>query len=130
MSERNEEQRRKELFEQIQRLDDVIHVLESTANVWYPTDSKMWIVLLRARDKLKVPIEAEQAVLLKEVKEIDAAIAAKQKRFPAYVPVYFSCAQCGKTIQVSYTLSLVNRDLRACSRKCQKAYEAAHPDLQ
>lgn len=62
---------RKRLFKKINDLDNVIHILEATANTYYNPNDKMWNVLLRARDKVSKPIEEEKTRLYKEVENID-----------------------------------------------------------
>ena len=63
--------RRENIFEKIDHLDNVIHVLEATANAHYSPNDKMWDVLLKARDKISKPIEDEKKKLYKEVNELD-----------------------------------------------------------
>ncbi len=65
------EERRKEIFKKIDDLDDVVHILEATANVYYSSTDKMWNVLLKARDDVKKHIEKEKTELYKEVEILD-----------------------------------------------------------
>lgn len=66
---------RKQLFKKIDDLDNVIHVLEATANVHYSNmDKKLsegWKILLRSRDKLKPFIEKEKQEIYDLVKKKD-----------------------------------------------------------
>lgn len=66
---------RERLFKKIDDLDNVIHILEATANTYYCSNDKMWDVLLKARDKISKPIEDEKKMLYKKVEIID-----KQKK--------------------------------------------------
>jgi len=63
--------RRENIFEKIDHLDNVIHVLEATANSHYNPNDKMWNVLLKARDRVSKPIEDEKKRLYKEVEDLD-----------------------------------------------------------
>lgn len=50
----------------IEHLDNIIHVLEATANVHYSPDDMMWNILLRKRDELSPFINAEIERLYKQ----------------------------------------------------------------
>lgn len=39
--------------------DDIIHKLEATANHFYGPNDKMWNILLKTRDKLKIEFSKE-----------------------------------------------------------------------
>ena len=62
---------RERLFKKIDDLDNVIHILEATANTYYSSTDKMWNVLLKARDNVSKSIEDEQKMLYKEIEIID-----------------------------------------------------------
>lgn len=70
--------KRKQLFKKWDDLDNVIHVLEATANVYYSNLDKNlekgWKELLSARDRLKPFIESEIEKLRKEIDRIDIKI--------------------------------------------------------
>ena len=59
------------LFKKIDDLDNVIHILEATANTYYSPNDKMWDVLLKARDNVSKHIENEKKQLYKEVEILD-----------------------------------------------------------
>lgn len=65
------EEQRREIFKKIDDLDNIIHVLEATANIYYSPNAMMWNVLLKARDNLKKHIEKEKGKLYREVEDID-----------------------------------------------------------
>lgn len=56
-------EKREKIFKKIDHLDDVIHVLEATANTYYCPNDKMWNVLLKARDNVSKDIEKEKIKL-------------------------------------------------------------------
>ena len=62
--------RKDNIFKKIDDLDNVVHVLEATANVHYSPNDKMWNVLLKARDSVSSHIEKEKIQLYKEIDEI------------------------------------------------------------
>jgi len=64
-------EKREKIFKKIDDLDNVIHVLEATANVYYCPNDKMWNVLLRARDNVSKHIEKEKMKLYREVDVLD-----------------------------------------------------------
>ena len=70
----NWKEERENIFKKIDDLDNVVHVLEATANVYYSVNDKMWNILLKARDKIKVHIEKEKMKLYKivEIKDNEA----------------------------------------------------------
>jgi len=61
------EKTKKYIFKKIDDLDNVIHILEATANVYYSPKDKMWNILLKARDNVEKYIEKEIKNLYKEV---------------------------------------------------------------
>jgi hypothetical protein len=63
---------REDIFKKIDDLDNVIHILEATANTYYNPNDKMWNHLLRARDSMQKHIDKEKQLLYKEVDTIDA----------------------------------------------------------
>ena len=65
------QEKRERIFKKIDHLDDVIHVLEATANTYYNPNDKMWNVLLKARDNVSKHIEKEKIKLYKEVDILD-----------------------------------------------------------
>lgn len=66
---------RDRLFKKIDDLDNVIHILEATANTYYCPNDEMWNVLLKARDSVSKHIEDEKKMLYKEIELLD-----KQKK--------------------------------------------------
>lgn len=64
-------QERERIFKKIDLIDDVIHVLEATANTLYSPKDEMWNTLLKARDKLKKPIEKEKDKLFQQARDLD-----------------------------------------------------------
>ena len=64
-------EKRGRIFKKIDDLDNVVHVLESTANVYYSTNDKLWNVLLKARSNVSKHIEKEKMKLYKEVDVLD-----------------------------------------------------------
>jgi len=69
------QEERKNIFKKIDDLDNVIHVLEVTANVYYNPDDKMWNILLKSRDSVKKHIVKEEIKLYKEVENIDKKLS-------------------------------------------------------
>lgn len=67
---------RKSLFEKVDKLDNVIHVLEATANCYYNPKDKMWNVLLGARDKIKKHIEKEKQDIYDLVEKKDKEVSS------------------------------------------------------
>ncbi len=64
-------EKRESIFREIDALDNVIHILEATANTYYSPNDDMWNVLLKARDRISTPIEEKKRKLYKEVEIID-----------------------------------------------------------
>ena len=62
---------RKKLFKKIDDLDNIIHVLEATANCYSSPGNELWETLLSTRDKLKPSIEKWKKNLYKKAEEID-----------------------------------------------------------
>lgn len=62
---------RERLFKKIDDLDNVIHILEATANTYYCPNDEMWNVLLKARDSVSKHIEDEKKMLYKEIELLD-----------------------------------------------------------
>lgn len=62
--------RKDNIFQKIDNLDNVVYVLEATANANYSPNDKMWNVLLKARDSVSIHIEKEKIRLYKEIDEI------------------------------------------------------------
>ena len=64
---------REYIFKKIDDLDNVVHILEATANTYYNPDDKMWNHLLKARDSIQKHIDNEKKLLYKEVDKIDSS---------------------------------------------------------
>ncbi len=60
------------IFKKIDNLDNVIYVLEATANYHYCPNDKMWNHLLKARDSIQKHINKEKILLYKLIDKIDS----------------------------------------------------------
>lgn len=67
----NLQEEREALFQQIDNLNNVIHVLEATANCHYSPGDKMWDVLLKTRDQIKGKIREEEKRIIAKIDKVD-----------------------------------------------------------
>ena len=62
------------MFKKWDDLDNVIHILQATANTYYSPCGELekgWNILLKKRDELKPFIESEIFVICNEIDELD-----------------------------------------------------------
>ena len=78
MNYKQKEKARNLLITKRDALDNVTHVLEATANVYYSPDDTMWNVLLKARDSVSKHIDKETIAIHKEMDKLDADYKAQK----------------------------------------------------
>ena len=74
------QEKREKLFKKVDDLDNVLYILEATANTYYSPDENMWDVLLKARDIIKKHIKREELGLYRETEKINEEISEINKR--------------------------------------------------